>query len=116
MKSSRLANLVVGYLNEAEIAAATKGKSDPGGINKLELLLAEQGLPTGLCDVLRRVQGARTRTAGHRKSSTFDLDALLGGSPDLPTLFASYLDDLADASVELVAAFAAVGDAEVDGT
>lgn len=101
---TRLATFAVGYLNEAGIVAASNGTSQSGGINKLELLLGEQGLPTDVCGVLRRIQGARSRVATHRKGSDFDLDALLAGEPDLPTLFTSLMTELVGRFDELVVA------------
>lgn len=64
----RLAKLVVDSLSEKKIYNATvtpDGKD--AGIAKLERLLGERGLPVDICAVLRRVQGARSRSGAHRK-------------------------------------------------
>lgn len=92
----RLAKVVVGALDEKLIVAATTtSEKVNGGINKLARLLAEQSLDAeDLCAALRQVQGARSRSAAHNKSSEFDMAILLDGAPDLPTLFTSLLEDL----------------------
>jgi hypothetical protein len=92
----RLAKLVVDSLNEEDISTAI---ADPikneKGISKLERLMVQLGTPSEpLCGDLRRVQGARTRSAAHRKGSEFDLATLLSGAPDLPALFADLLERL----------------------
>jgi hypothetical protein len=91
----RLAKLVVDSLNEADISLAT---TSPGGgekgIAKLRRLLGELGVDDNVCGVLGRVQGARTRSAAHKKGGDFDPLALLDGAADLPTLFADLLEQL----------------------
>ena len=94
-----LAKLVVDSLNEAEIARATVafGKGNKG-IAKLELLLQEQDLPSEpLCTALRRIQGARSRAAAHRKGEDFSRDELLAGARDPQDLFHQLLETLVDA-------------------
>lgn len=90
-----LAKLVVDSLNEDQIVKATaapaKGEK---GIAKLKRLLDEQGISDTVCTELARVQGARSRSAAHRKGSDFDLAALLDGSTDLPSLFNDLLERL----------------------
>lgn len=91
-----LAKLVVDFLNEDEIARATvaPGKGNKG-IAKFELLLEEQDLPSQpLCAALRRIQGARSRAAAHRKGNDFCQDELLAGARDPQELFVQLLDAL----------------------
>lgn len=106
----RLAKLVVGPLNEKQIVAATTSpdKTD-AGIAKLKRLLVQESLDTGaLCSVLRRIQGARSKSAAHNKGSEFDLATLLGDAKDLPTLFNNLLDELTEALGELSEALASL--------
>ncbi len=101
----RLATLAVDYLEKKSIVAATEMDVDAeGSISKLERFLVEQDLPTTTCDVLRRIQGARSRAAAHRKGSDFDLDVLLDGNEDPPALFCALLSDLTSALDNLAAA------------
>jgi hypothetical protein len=94
-----LAKLVVDFLNEEAIThASVAPRKRDKGIAKLELLLGEQGLPSEpLCAVLRRVQGARSRAAAHRKGEDFSRDQLLAGARDPQALFVQLLDALVDA-------------------
>ena len=101
----RLAKLVVDYLNEEGISSAsTKSGKDERGIAKLKRLLGELGIDPTVCEALARVQGARTRSAAHRKGGDFELAVLLDGSPDLPALFTEFLERL----IEQFDTFAAV--------
>lgn len=103
----RLAKLTVDSLNEEQIAAAATSKTKgDGGISKLEKLLQDLGYPTTICDALRQVQGARTRSAAHRKGGDFNLAMLLDGSPDLPSLFDGLLERLIGQFDALAAAVA----------
>ena len=90
-----LAKLVVDSLNEEQLGAETSG-SEKGekGIAKLERFQAEQQLDSSLGTVLRRVQGARTRSGAHRKGGDFDVAILLYGAADLPSLFNELLQNL----------------------
>lgn len=98
----RLATLTVDYLDKAAIVAATINATDAeGSISKLENYLIEQALPTKICSVLRRIQGARTKVAAHRKGSDFDIDILLDGNGSPPVLFTALLDDLTNAFEDL---------------
>lgn len=108
----RLAKLVVDSLNEESIVLATgsRGKSEKG-IAKLQRLLDEKGISDTLCAELARVQGARTRSAAHRKGSDFNLSVLLDGNADLPTLFNDLLERLIVAFDQLSAA---IGVAEAE--
>ena len=92
----RLAKLVVDSLNEEEMSAAlAKPVKDEKGIAKLERLLGQLGIASDpLCADLRRAQGARTRSAAHRKGGDFDPTTLLAGAADLPALFSDFLESL----------------------
>lgn len=92
----RLAKLVVDSLNEEQIEAATSlPVAEAKGIGKLERLLDELKIESApICSDLRRIQGARTRSAAHRKGGDFDLAEMLGDAPDLPALFAALLESL----------------------
>jgi sulfur relay (sulfurtransferase) DsrC/TusE family protein len=105
----RLAKLVVDSLNEESIVLATgsRGKSEKG-IAKLQRLLDEKGISDTLCAELARVQGARTRSAAHRKGSDFNLPVLLDGNADLPTLFNDLLERLIVAFDQLSTAIGVV--------
>lgn len=100
-----LAKLVVDSLNEEMLGKNLTGKvADQKGIGKLERFLDEQGLDTQgafLCETLRRVQGARSRSSAHRKGSDFNEATLLDGAPDLPTAFHNLLSSLRDALDQL---------------
>jgi hypothetical protein len=102
----RLAKVVVDSLNEEEISATlTAPVKDEKGISKFERLMVELDVASEpICDDLRRVQGARTRSAAHRKGGDFDLAILLAGAPDLPALFNDLLDHLITDFDALVAA------------
>jgi hypothetical protein len=91
-----LAKLVVDSLNEEKIGEALSAKvKGEKGIQKLERLLTEKGILGGnMCDDLRVVQGARSRSAAHRKGEDFELAVLLDDAPDLVALFARLLEDL----------------------
>lgn len=104
----RLAKVVVGALNEKQIVAASAATEKvDGGINRLERLVEQEELDAGpLCGVLRRVQGARSRSAAHNKSSAFDLTILLDGAADLRALFGLLLEEL---TAQLVALTQALG-------
>lgn len=108
----RLAKLVVDSLNEEGIglATASPGKNEKG-IAKLQRLLDEKGIADAACTELARVQGARTRSAAHRKGSDFNLSVLLDGNADLPTLFNDLLERLIVAFDQLSAA---IGVAEAE--
>lgn len=98
-----LAKLAVDFINESEISASLE-EIPPGakGITKLELFLEENGLPErDLCSVLRRIQGARSRSAAHRKGEDFDRDVLLGDSANPQALFRDILEALVAALHEL---------------
>jgi hypothetical protein len=92
----RLAKLVVDSLNEEEMSDALADQArDEKGIAKLERLLSQLGIASDpLCADLRRVQGARTRSAAHRKGGDFNLVTLLACAADLPALFADLLGRL----------------------
>lgn len=108
----RLAKLVVDSLNEERIAKATSAREKgTKGITKLQRFLDEQEITASVCAELAVVQGARSRSAAHRKSSDFDLAVLLDGSSDLPALFNDVLERLIVAFDELTRA---VGRSEVD--
>lgn len=102
-----LAKLVVDSLNEEMLGKNLTGKATgEKGIGKLERFLHEQGLDTQgalLCETLRRVQGARSRSAAHRKGSDFSETTLLDGAADLPTAFHNLLSSLRDAFDQLSA-------------
>ena len=105
----RLAKLVVDSLNEEGIglATASPGKNEKG-IAKLQRLLDEKGIADAACTELAGVQGARTRSAAHRKGSDFDLSVLLDGNADLPTLFNDLLERLIVAFDQLSTAIGVV--------
>jgi hypothetical protein len=91
----RLAKLVVDSLNEAQLSSATSASGkDEKGITKLERLLNELGIDAAVCPALRRVQGARTHSAAHRKRSDFELMVLLDGATDLQESFRELLEVL----------------------
>ena len=98
-----LAKLVVDFLNEAEIKRAVEQlPKDPGSINRIEQLLREQQLPDeALCAILREIQGARTRSAAHRKAEDYSRERLLAGSPNLQARFREYLESLTHAMTQL---------------
>ncbi len=105
-----LAKVVVGYLDERHIVDSldTKLPGTTGGITKLELLLEQLELPTEVCAVLREIQGARSHSGAHPKTSDFDVEILLNGAPDLPSLFESWLERLVGCFVELEASLTAL--------
>lgn len=102
-----LAKLVVDSLNEEMLGKSLTGKaSGEKGIGKLERFLDEQGLHmqgARLCETLRRVQGARSRSSAHRKGSDFSETTLLEGAADLPTAFHNLLSSLRDSFEQLSA-------------
>jgi hypothetical protein len=100
-----LAKLVVDSLNEEMLGKQLSGKSaGEKGIGKLERFLDSEGFNTqgaSLCAALRRVQGARSRSAAHRKGSDFNEATLLEGAGDLPTAFRDMLSSLRDSFDQL---------------
>ena len=98
-----LAKATVDFLNESQIGIALGKKvKAERGITKLERLLESKGLDAGeLLQSLRKIQGARTNSAAHRKGEDFDLQLLLDGCADLPELFAALLDGVTDGMVAL---------------
>ncbi len=105
-----LAKVVVGSLDECHIVDSldTRPPGNTGGITKLELLLEQLELPTEVCAVLREIQGARSHSGAHLKTSDFDVDVLLDGAPDLPALFESWLERLVGRLGELAVSLAAL--------
>jgi hypothetical protein len=99
-----LAKVVVDSLNQGGMVTATLTRAGTaGGINRLEQQLAEISYPraTDLLSVLRDIQGARSRSAAHRKGSDFDRDVLRGEAGSLRDLFEAYLERLRDAMADL---------------
>lgn len=94
----RLAKLVVDSLNEEQIVAATQAPAEGAkGIAKLERLLQELDIESEpVCATLRQIQGARSRSAAHRKGKDFDPTVLLAGTADLRALFNQLLEQLVD--------------------
>jgi hypothetical protein len=93
-----LAKLVADALNDVELAKALDGTvANEKGIAKFERLLSQLGydLPA-LPKLMAWIYGARTRSAAHFKSSTYDEEKLLDGAANLPALFERYLNNLAD--------------------
>lgn len=90
-----LAKLVVDSLNEEGLSAHLDKVGSEKGIGKLERFLDAQRLGgLEICSTLRSVQGARSRSAAHRKGRDFDLALLFDGSDDLPGVMKRYLEDL----------------------
>lgn len=76
-----LAKLLVDYLNEREIAKATKHPAKgEKGLAKLERLLGETGAsdPASTLRPFANVQGLRSRGSAHRKGSDFDITVAIG--------------------------------------
>jgi hypothetical protein len=94
------AKATVDFLNEAKLAEPLANKPN-GGITTLEEFLNGEDLPLTLPPVLRQIQGARSKTAAHRKSNSFDINKLLDGAVGLPDRFAKLLTEVAAAFDEL---------------
>lgn len=91
-----LAKCTVDFLNEAKLIESLADAPN-GGINRLDTFLLAHGLSSDLPTILRVVQGVRSTTAAHRKSSSFDMGKLLDGAPDPAIRFARILGDVVDA-------------------
>jgi len=104
-----LAKLLVDSLNEAEFTNVV-GKGDKGekGIGKFERYLASVGVadPSAIAQVLRSIQGLRSRGAAHRKGQDFDLDSAGLDPKDLRSSFGTLLEQCVEA---LTALFDIVG-------
>jgi hypothetical protein len=76
-----LAKLLVDSLNEQALTAGMdKGPKDEKGLAKLERFLENQGVAEArtLLKPLAEVQGLRSKSAAHRKGSSFDITIAIG--------------------------------------
>ncbi len=75
-----LAKLLVDSLNEQALTNAADGPKDEKGLAKLQRLLEHQGVADAraLLKPLADVQGLRSRSAAHRKGSSFDITVAIG--------------------------------------
>lgn len=99
-----LAKLLVDSLNEAEfIELVGKGEKGEKGIGKFERYLESVGVadPTAIAQVLRSIQGLRSRGAAHRKGEDFDLVAAGLDPNDLRSSFGILLERCIEALTSL---------------